>query len=156
MKQAKYIDNFDVLHDYGVIMITGGEPTECPDLLKYIREIRQVNSFAPVFLYSGRITHLLYEALPFLDGMHYTLHANSTDKDIYAFHVMQDFLKHFNSRRTFRLYINPRIKHTLKINPFIWNRIERFDWLTEEELYIVNSGPDGLPIDEEMLILREV
>jgi hypothetical protein len=88
-----------------------------------------------------------------IDGVHYSLHANADTKDLNRFYQFQDAIERIQKdevqgqNKSFRLYINPEMKLSVKIKPWLFQRIESKPWIPESEL--------RLPAGEELLYLHE-
>lgn len=144
----------EAIKNYDEVMITGGEPSEYGGLKKVLATLRAQNPNGKLYLYSARVNKNLIEALPLVDGLHFTLHEGSTLKDIQDFKKLQKILlrKFANSGKSFRLYIDSRVEQPVTIYPSLFSRVESKKWLSEEEL-IANSKNFGLPSDEELIIM---
>lgn len=125
------------LRDFSTVLITGGEPMLRPiDVLSFIKTTKKVNLEATIYLYTAKFTLGIFDILPFVEGVHFTIHADTTMEDILEFRDIQEKLynyKHDNPDISFRLYIHPDIKLVIDIIPYVWSRIESKPWLAEDE-----------------------
>ena len=69
--------------------------------------------------------------------------------DINGFQKFQEAIK--EGHGSYRLYIDPRVKHGVSIQPNLWKRVEVKPWLTESEL--IQIQPNGLPKGEDLILL---
>jgi pyruvate-formate lyase-activating enzyme len=134
------------LYKYDVVMLTGGEPMLYPEHMKsIIKKLRHHNPNVQVFLYTALYTNHLKEILPMLDGIHFTLHINATQKDIEGFEKFQD-LANRHQDKSIRAYIDPAVTLPVKIYPWLYTRLEVKPWILE--------GDCPLPNGEDLLYLR--
>ena len=153
MKHAVCIDNITALCGHDTICITGGEPLLEPDrTLEIIAEIRRQYPQTIVYLYSALYIERMAEIIKAVDGIHYTLHEGATEQDIDGFQHFQELISGECCNKSFRLYIDPRVKHSVLVQPHLWRRIEVKPWMSEEDLIAVQ--PNGLPINETLFILK--
>ena len=145
MQSAKEIDNIDEVSDFDEILLTGGEPMLFPEkLIKIIEQIRK-NSFAAIYLYSAKYTAKMKEIIELVDGIHFTLHSDTSPMDVVDFHTFQSLLSMY-PRKSFRLYLNHDIHLPVTVYPYLWKRVEVKPWLTESEC--------KLPENETLFILK--
>lgn len=153
MSHAVRISNLSALAGYGIICITGGEPLLQPDrTLGIIARIRRQYPGAAIYLYSALYTKRMSEIVEAVDGIHYTLHEGATEADVEGPRQFQELIGEKGSGKSFRLYIDPRVRRRVSLRPDLWKRVEIKPWLTEEEL--LAAQPNGLP-DETLFILEE-
>jgi len=153
MKHAVNIDTVTALIDYDIICITGGEPLLQPDrTLAIISEIRRQNPKAVVYLYSALYNDRMSDVLRIVDGVHFTLHYGATNLDIDGFYNFQELISKEPDNKSFRLYIDQRVKQVVAIQPCLWRRIEAKPWISEAEL--IASQSNGLPCNETLFILK--
>ncbi len=154
MSVAKLLDDITTLKDYDIVMITGGEPMLMPDrVIDLSKQLRSVSK-CKIYLYTAYHKKLedLVSVLHYVDGIQYSLHAEATPYDIDDFHSFQNSISGYINK-SFRLFIDNRIIHFVKILPMLWKRVEIKHWLTEEEL--LNKQTNGLPAGEELFILTQ-
>lgn len=123
-----YFENF------GAVCITGGEPMLIPEMVgTFADRVKQHALYTrPVYMYSAQYTKKTEEVLKHIDGIHFTLHENPSPRDIMDFHKFQELIaKEENRNKSFRLYVNPSINHTLNIIPSLWKRVEIAPWREE-------------------------
>ena len=158
MKGAQYINHINELpFDLDEILITGGEP-----LLRPSRTFRIVKTLAAnypdskLYLYSAFYSPALEVMIPYLNGLHYTIHKNETAWDIELFNALQDLLTRYKrkwAKKSFRLYIENGVKIVFRIKAYSWSNIRITKWLTEKEL--LEKQPNGLPLGESLYILDD-
>ncbi len=141
------------------ICITGGEPMLNPNrTLKLIAQMKRTSPRSTYYLYTALFHKKLSQVIREIDGVHFTLHESSNQKDIRDFQSFQEMIREFTEqnpqiKKSFRLYINPKISFPITIFPYLWTRIESKPWFTEEEL--LAKQPNGLPNKEQLFILTE-
>ncbi len=137
--------------DYDEVILTGGEPFLHTDkLIKIIEFLRHnsKNQKQKIFLYTAQPTFgfKLKRVLRMVDGVHYTLHSNSSPKDLAEFYQFQKEILG-KEGKSFRLYISPELKYPVTIQPQVWARVELKPWIPE--------GQNCLPKDEELYYLKD-
>ena len=150
--KAKSICRAEELRGFSTILITGGEPMLKPEkVLSFIGEIKRVNPRAKIYLYTAKFTVDVLDILSYIDGVHFTLHADIDIVDVLVFEGIQERLfdyKRKNPDISFRLYIHPDIKMNINIVPYVWTRLESKPWLSEDEC--------ALPVNETLFKLEEL
>jgi hypothetical protein len=143
MKQAKIISNLYNLRVYDEINLTGGEPML--DIDKTIRIARYFKEGGlTVYCYSAALNWRINELLPFVDGLHYTIHKEAVPQDAHDLHSLQNILERFPGK-SYRLYIVAGAEPTLTIKLALWSRIELKPWIAEGDC----------PLHEDLFIFRE-
>ncbi|GAH62941.1 unnamed protein product, partial [marine sediment metagenome] len=138
------------LTSYDMICVTGGEPMlNVSRTLSIIRSIRDLRFRAgldrqTIYLYTALFAEDAKWVLPWVDGIHFSLHDGADTPEIVGFHQMQDLLKGWSGSA--RLYIDPRVKTLLSLEPPVWSRIEVKPWLED--------GKCPLP-EDDLLVLTE-
>lgn len=144
--QMRRIKNLDSVCNYDEVMITGGEPMQYPKkVMGVIHQLRKQNPNAPMYLYTAYYSVFIYPITRLVDGIHYTLHANSTSYDLIGFRNFQHLIGKY-PEKSFRLYIHPEVKHKITIIPNLWKRVEVKPWMPE--------GECPLPEGEELFVLE--
>lgn len=141
MNTAIKISSIDEVVDSD-IMLTGGEPALIPStVLEKVLRIRKLNPNAKVYMYTAMDVALMHSLMQALDGIQYTLHENTTQRDIDRFHSFQNKISSFKFHETksFRLYIHPSVKLKVTIMPWLWSRVEVKPWIPAEEMHL----PEG-------------
>ena len=145
------------LTKYNIICVTGGEPMLNPvKTLNTILNIKDLGHNPKMYMYTAlyddRIAYILKE----IDGIHYTLHENSSLKDIQNFMEFQNMVADFKVNgynKSCRVYVNAGIKYPVSIVPNIWSRVETKKWELEDDL--IKIQPFGIPVNEDLLLLDE-
>lgn len=137
------------LRRYDLVCITGGEPLlEFEKVSEIITNLRAVRQNILIYMYASIWTKDLQFLIPYLDGIHYTIH---------EYLPFSDYLntKHFvDSQELFRLYPNksfrlslsPDIRNPVPIVPEIWKEIRVKKWFSPEENIV--------PVHEDLFILK--
>lgn len=145
MKNAIYIPDLRGLEEYNQILITGGEVLlDADTTIAALKEVRQRYPNTTLYLYSALFTKRMIEIVELVDGIHFTLHAASTEKDVARFNSFQELAKDYPDK-SFRLYLYPEIKLPITVYPYIWTRLEVKPWIPEEDL--------SLPPNETLYII---
>ncbi|MEI8339365.1 MAG: 4Fe-4S cluster-binding domain-containing protein [bacterium] len=154
LNRAEYIDDVSEISGFNSICLTGGEPLlNIDSTINILQAVKIKCPNSKVYLYTAFFTERVNEILDMVDGIHYTLHAEANLKDIEDFEKFQSLISIRSNEKSFRLYIDSRVKHAVSIKPNIWKRLEIKRWLTEEELLLLQ--PEGLPPNEKLFILKE-
>lgn len=135
------------LKGYDQVLLTGGEPTLYPvRLLEIVRELRQQTPAEKqkVYLYTALYRPALGSLVEVTDGVHYSLHHPLHPADLEGFYRFQRLIGAYPGK-SFRLYIEPRIRQAIEIVPSRWEKVEVKPWL--------DFCP--LPPDEELFYLQE-
>lgn len=136
--EPRRVGGIEPLMDYEEVMITGGEPALVPMLSVAIAEsLRRKGFRGRILMYSATFDRDFYEKIsPFIDGIHFTLHAEATERDVFDFMAFQDWAFHSRSVTgvmSLRAYIDPRVKGEVVIRPGIFQRLEVKPWINEGE-----------------------
>lgn len=143
LASATKINDLSVLKDYDEICITGGEPMLNPKrTLNILIELDYYNK--PLYLYTALFHPELYALIHFLDGVHYTLHTNTTRTDLENLSHMHSLITQFPGK-SYRLYVQKDIDKITHIVPSLWTRLEIKQWIKE----------CPLPENETLFILEE-
>lgn len=154
MKDIISIDNLSQLpKDLDEIMITGGEPMLYPNYtLKIAKDLKNIyQNRAKIFLYTALYSENIVQILPYIDGLHYTIHEEHDQFDIFGLFWIQDIIARFHDK-SYRLYIDNNVSSFLNIIPSAWDNIKISKWLTEKELLM--KQPYGLPPHEILYDLK--
>ncbi|KKL47756.1 hypothetical protein LCGC14_2332390 [marine sediment metagenome] len=123
LKEVKY---------YDAVCITGGEPMLNPyKVYGIIQILKKQNPKVIIYLYSALWVRDMVDMMAVVNGIHFTLHANSTAIDILNFYEFQKEAQNF-PWVSFRLYVHPQIKYGVNVVPKVWKRIESKPWIGEE------------------------
>jgi len=145
MSRAKEISNLSELDGFNEVNLTGGEP-----MLDIDRTIEIARYFkergCTVYCYSALFHNRLRELLPFIDGLHFTLHKESGLKEMNEFSWLQNIIYNY-PEKSFRLYMVQGFSEIITLVPGVWSRIELKPWIEE--------GECPLPEGEELFILKE-
>lgn len=123
------------LRDYDQVLLTGGEPMLYPEQLletiKYLRSWRS-DEWQKIYLYTALWTPALKEIVKHVDGIHFTLHHPVGPRDLEGLRHFQRLIsKPEYAEKTFRLYIESRVKVRVEITPSLWERVEVKPWLDQ-------------------------
>ena len=145
--EPRRVERLEDLMRYEEVMITGGEPVLVPFLSHGVAaNLRARNYIGKILLYSATFERDLYERItPLIDGIHFTLHAEATSRDIFDFMAFQDWVRHskISGHLSIRAYIDPRVQGEVVIRPSVFKRLEVKPWIDE--------GECPLPEGEELL-----
>jgi organic radical activating enzyme len=156
--QHKLLENKEKLLKYDVIMITGGEPMLIPDyVFRFVLWLKNENYKGKIYLYTALYNISLYAAydslLTLIDGIHFTVHYEATDKEIKELkELSENVITHtwdFSKPRcqSYRLAIDSRLydKYDFSnINFSQWSVIRKMHWMKEcplpkgEELFLMD------------------
>ena len=147
LSKAIKIKNIEDINEFDEVCITGGEPMIKPELTLSV--LKQLKYNQRKFLYSAWVTNKLFDIMPFIDGLHFTLHEKSDEDDIRQFHKLQTWIwqEEWYKTKSIRLYVNQNIQHSIHILPFLWSRLEIKPWICEADC--------TLPENETLFILEE-
>lgn len=151
-KSPKVLTRVDDLLKYDEIIITGGEPLLIPEkVYEFITLLNIKKKYrGRIYLYTSYFPKekaiACQSIMTQIDGLTFTLHAVSTDKDITELKQLSEsnFLKQFKDK-SFRLFIDDRLyaKYDFSnINLSNWSVIRRLQWQehcvlpSNEELFI--------------------
>ena len=136
-------------------MLTGGEIATYDGLLPVIARIKDACPDSKLYLYSAKFNDNLAQAIIRTDGLHFSLHENTTSQDVADFKQLQNHIAYYGIvDQSYRLYVNPFIIYPIPLQPSLWNRVRCFKWMTQEELFKFNSET-GLPKGEKLIIWRK-
>lgn len=122
------------LADYDEVLITGGEPMLHPedvaDLVESLRmQAEELGKPQKIYLYTALFSPWLFDLAAMVDGIHFTLHHPLTQTDWDGFNRFQRVIgKHQDSGKSFRLYIDSRVRVPISILPKFWSRVEIKAW----------------------------
>jgi hypothetical protein len=128
-----------------ILCISGGEPVEHMELLKRVVADAKNLRFKKIYLYTALYSQKLYDVLPHLDGVNFTLHEKATEKDTDGFECLQ-YMALDNPKKSFRAWIHPDQTNTIRVRPQVWARFEIKPHIDE--------GTTCLPEHETLYILR--
>lgn len=146
--KAITINDLEALKEYPVICVTGGEPMLDPGrTLGIIKQLKANNPDVIIYLYTAFYNHQMYEIIPLVDGIHFSMHAEATSDDIDDFESFQCCIG-FQTNKSFRLYIDAELNKLLDVHTDLFSRIEKKPWIMEgecllppnETLYILETG----------------
>jgi len=140
------ISSLDDLEPYAEIILTGGEPMLKPEMtLGFLAKLRKRFPNKTVYLYTAMYNHrALVAALPHLDGLHYTLHADASAAEVMDLQLLQLVLTMQDYKGSVRLYVDNAMPLAVEVVPNLWSRVEMKPWLGE--------GFCPLPDHEDLLI----
>ena len=145
--KAQYIDNLHPIRLYNIVCVTGGEPLlDWPRTQRILAQLHD-RPDRVIYLYTTKCIPFMRNILMMVSGVHFTLHHPLLVDDLNEFYEFQKIIskswKVFP--KTFRLYIDQRIKTPIVIIPSVWSRVEVKPWEVNPPL----------PKDETLFILDE-
>ena len=147
LASAQEISSYLDLDEFEEVCITGGEPILEPrkvlDFASGVKSGRNAWKDVYVYLSDWDDINQVADVLRVVDGMHYTIHKDSSLMDMSKFVVFQDLARSFPDR-SFRLFIHPECGLTIPLVTDVWSRVEMKPW--------VKGCP--LPADETLFILK--
>ncbi len=145
IKLAEHIKDLSALKYYEYVCITGGEPLLCPDkTLQIIKQLKYLNPDVIIYLYTALRYKDIEQMLPWIDGIHYTLHYPESIGDLVFFYWFQAVISNWKNK-SFRLCIDNRVRTNIAIHPNVWHRVEIKPWMKE----------CSLPNNEKLFILEK-
>jgi len=146
-KQMKQLSNIDDLLNYDLICLTGGEPLLVFERIsKLITGLRNVKPEILIYMYSSIWTENFRYLLPYLDGVHYTLHDYQPFNDNANHFYKSQFLFYDNPNKSYRLSLSPNITAPLPLIPNVWKEVRIKKWFSEKENIV--------PVHEDLFILN--
>ena len=149
--QMKPLPEISELIEYDLICLTGGEPLlEFEKTKRLITALRSTKFDILIYMYASIWTADLQFLLPFLDGIHYTLH---NYKPVTQYQNTKDFRKAqelfipYSNKKSFRLSLSPDIANEIPIIPYVWKEIRIKKWFSTEECIV--------PVHEDLFILED-
>ena len=145
----RVITDIKELLKYDEVMITGGEPMLIPEkVLEFIHQLRTVHGYqSNIYLYSALYNSTyMYDVLSNINGIHYTLHYEATDKDVFAVKIMSEIIKNYPNVLS-RLAIDSRL-----YDRYDFSNIDFTGWDVVRKLKWLVNCP--LPKNEELLIYK--
>jgi organic radical activating enzyme len=136
-------ENLDEILKADEIMITGGEPMLLPikvfEFIKMLRYHRQYKG--KIYLYSAyypstdREKEHFWYCADLCDGVHFTLHAEATDRDVADLKRLSEDLGEWDKKhRSFRLAIDKRLYEKFdfsNIDFTFWDVVRKLVWMTD-------------------------
>tara|TARA_Y100000310_G_scaffold328236_1_gene396052 strand:- start:190 stop:924 length:735 start_codon:yes stop_codon:yes gene_type:complete len=147
ISQAVTLNNPQVLSSFDEICVTGGEPTlYMGQTITFLEQARKLNPQARIYVYASTYTRIadLDEIMGYAQGIHYTLHAESSVKDIVKFEAFQRWTRQFPGG-SFRLYVSGEVEFPVTVIPRFWTRVQMFPFKPE--------GECELPAHEMLFVL---
>ncbi len=143
LSQAILLTDFSQLEEHNEIVITGGEPAlNINKTIEIINKINKINPLSKKYLYSAKYSSPYFKSIvDIIDGFHFTLHKSSTIPDINDFEWLQRDIKFYGylKSQSFQLCIDPTIKFSINIFPYLWNKIKIKEWKNENECRIPDN-----------------
>jgi hypothetical protein len=141
MAQVHKIDNLEPLRNHPVVMLTGGEPMlNIERTLSIVWTLREQIPARVILMYSAFfgesvVRHrLIGDLMDAVDGVHYTIHADAGYKEVNGHSWFQDFAAPRSRVKSYRLYVDPRCRATIHIDPSIYQRVTMTPWQHECKL----------------------
>ena len=91
-----------------------------------------------VYLYTALFDYKIINLLPYLKGVHFTIHEGANLTEIDDFQKLQNVFIDFPTP-SYRLYINPSVDREIIIKPSIWSRVEIKSWIEEDSCELPNG-----------------
>jgi organic radical activating enzyme len=136
LKDAIRADSLEeIINKHDVICLTGGEPMlDIDRTLDIIKHIKEKAPEKTLYLYTAKYDYRIEDIIPLVDGIHYTMHENSTMKDIDDLACIQVTFHGHHEEKSFRLFLHSGIERMIAVAPSVWSRIESKPWIDEKEL----------------------
>lgn len=143
LASATKISDLSELQHYPEILITGGEPMLNPTrtlaIVQHLNQLGQIywnkhKKLRKIYLYTALALErgYLYSMLMYgVDGIHYTLHYNSSAKDVALGIDNIEILSKEFPNKPFRLYMDSEVEHQVTIIPQRWSRIQSFKFIED-------------------------
>ena len=151
LQQARKIQNISDIKGYDEIIITGGEPLlDANRTLDLIMEAREYNTGASFYLYTAVFTTGVWRILPWIEGLHYTIHSDASAHDIGQFENMQRTVgrnKHTHTKSHFLTIAND-VSLVVPVIPDVWTQVRTKPFKSESECHV--------PKSETLFLLKEV
>lgn len=159
LSELQELDSVAKLLRYDEVVLTGGEPLLEPDLVVEVcKTLRSAPPYRKVFLYTARFDcEAVMKVLPYVDGIHFTIHENASFADIDRFHTLQSRVLNSQSgpawpNHSFRLYIHQNNRHSVMVLPHLWQRLEVKPWMSEDDCRTPSElGEDLFILSKEAL-----
>ena len=146
-KHMQKLEDVAQLADYDMICLSGGEPFLRPVRFQHtVEALYGQNEKQKLYVYTSLAHPVLRVALPFLDGVTYTVHRNYDKKDIWGLVEVQNILEGDGGEH--RLNLSPDIMEPLPIKPSVWSSIKIKTWrdvgdpllcLPEDDMYVMGN-----------------
>jgi hypothetical protein len=149
MKGRQIVTDLNIFADYDEVMLTGGDPLlmRKEELLSVARRLREVN-VRRIYLYTTWWTKNAAAILPFVDGVHFSLHPDAGQREIGFLQRVEEAATE-NPNKSFRLFVDSSIPMP-SITTSVWSRVERKEFMTEAQL--LELQPGGVPQDESLYV----
>lgn len=143
------ISTLDQFANYDEIMLTGGDPLLLSrrNLLAIVKRLRGLN-VSRIYLYTTWWNSNAEAVLPFIDGVHFSLHPDARSREIGFLHGVEKAAAKYPDK-SFRLFVDATLEMP-KIKRILWSRIEKKGFMTEQQL--LEKQPGGVPEDESLYV----
>jgi organic radical activating enzyme len=134
--QHKVLNDVHDLLTYDEIIITGGEPMLIPDKITlFVRVLRRKLEYeGKIYIYTALFNKDLFSEYKylfnFINGIHYTVHYESTDQEVMELKLLSQMLKHQHDISS-RLAIDSRLYERYdfsNIDFSAWSVVRKLKW----------------------------
>lgn len=153
MQQLKEIKDIKELEKYDKIIITGGEPNlYIEEVEEFLKIIKKEFPNKIIYFYTAFYSKDFKKLYSYLDGIQFSIHEKNTEYDLLNFPILQKEFQELKKIKkiSLRLYIDNKNKNEWNVDLNLWDRYEKKDWYSEEEIKQINKGTFGIPIREEL------
>lgn len=145
---ARRLDELAQLKKYDKIILTGGEPLQKFEHLMEILKYCKTNfPDKTIYVYSAKYDFTKYkEMLPYVNGLHFTLHYPCTDNEVHDLKNLSHFLEYssYPITKSLRLAIDKRL-----YDYYDFSNIDFSPWKAVRKMVWKENCP--LPKNEELL-----
>ena len=146
LSSALHIDNLEVIKDYPIVCITGGEPMLNPyRTIRIIRQLKKQNPAVKIYLYTAKHTKDIPHIMKLVDGINYTIHEGPTLDELCRFLLFEVDILGCQSGKSFHLRLPPGFDFRA-LRPELWGRINDSSWLVGKKCKVADG--EVLYIDE--------
>ena len=140
LASAIHIDNLEVIKEYPIVCITGGEPMLNPyRTIRIIEQLKEQNPAVKIYLYTAMYGNNIPRIIMLVDGINYTLHAGATPWDMKGFSFFQGSILLYGRTKSFCLRIFPGMGYRICTDTGSWKCINKSRWLEGDECKVANG-----------------
>lgn len=147
VKLAKPLHNWEQLHKYSSLCLTGGEPLLEPErLFAFVEDVRKVKKFK-LYLYLSTFAVLddFIKAVAVADGITWTVHQNANGFDLIRLTLVQ---QHINGTKDNRLVLHTGAEEK-------WRGLVDFAKWGRATILYMTPTTCRLPSNEDLFILED-